>query len=140
MATGTAGNVEERAALIGEHADAVLDARALSEIRERVRELRAEARAATEASQLARAAAAQSEIEAIQEHLSPQLRPGGARKFAGVTERARSSVTKAVRGAIRNITAADPNLGGYLQQVVATGTECCYRPIFGGPEITIRRR
>lgn len=55
---------------------------------------------------------------------------GGRPRAAGSSEaeRARTSVTKAIRGAIARIAAEEPMLGDHLRRSVRTGTSCVYTP------------
>ncbi|MFC7247515.1 hypothetical protein ACFQO7_34065 [Catellatospora aurea] len=53
---------------------------------------------------------------------------GRTRKFADGAERARISVGKAIRRALTQITAADPEIGNHLRSNVRTGMRCCYLP------------
>jgi hypothetical protein len=43
-------------------------------------------------------------------------------------ERARVSVTKAIRATIARLRRADPDLGAHLEARVSTGTRCRYQP------------
>jgi len=58
---------------------------------------------------------------------------GRIRSFADAPERARTSVQKAVKRAIDEITAANPSVGQHLARRIETGTFCCYRPEPTGP-------
>ncbi|HEY7483289.1 MAG TPA: hypothetical protein VH912_02400 [Streptosporangiaceae bacterium] len=53
---------------------------------------------------------------------------GRPRQFADSAERARTSVGKAIKRAVRRITDADPVIGKELSATVQTGRRCCYRP------------
>ena len=76
-----------------------------------------------------RATRARMEIEAIKDELSGAVGLGGRdRPTASAAERARSSVTKALRGAIARIGEQDPELARYLDLTIATGTFCAYTP------------
>ena len=77
-----------------------------------------------------RAARARMELDALVDHLarSSGLR-GASRHFADDTERARVSVHKALKRALRAIAAADPAVGNELAACVFTGFRCVYRPM-----------
>ena len=53
---------------------------------------------------------------------------GRDRRAASSAERARVSVTKAIRATVRRIGEHDPNLGRELEATVRTGTFCVYQP------------
>ena len=53
---------------------------------------------------------------------------GRDRPTASAAERARQSVGRAVRKAVRQIAAALPELGAHLERTVSTGVFCAYRP------------
>jgi len=110
-------------------ADLVLDERAKHAFRGRLEDLRAELEEAETHNDRGRAEAAQGEIDALTEQLARAVGLGGRDRAVGaVAERARSSVTKALRNAIRLIGANDPALSRLLTQTVRTGTYCCYEP------------
>jgi hypothetical protein len=53
---------------------------------------------------------------------------GRSRKSASSTERARQSVTKAIKAAIDRIASHSPALARHLTSAVQTGTFCSYAP------------
>lgn len=53
---------------------------------------------------------------------------GRARLVGGSAERARTSVTRAVRYALRRLAHQHPDLAGHLDRTVRTGSWCCYVP------------
>ena len=109
--------------------DTVLDERAKQAFRRRLDDLRTELEEAEGHNDLGRAEAAKSEIDALTEQLARAVGLGGRDRTVGaVAERARSSVTKALRHAIRLIGANDAALSRLLMQAVRTGTYCCYEP------------
>lgn len=60
----------------------------------------------------------------------------GRDRFTGSTaERARASVTRAVRAAIRAIATMRPGLADVLSRTIRTGTYCTYEPM---AEVPIR--
>ena len=60
---------------------------------------------------------------------------GRDRRAASDAERARQSVTRAIKGAIDRIDAAHPALGDHLRTTVRTGIYSCYAP---DPRVPIR--
>jgi non-specific serine/threonine protein kinase len=109
--------------------DHVLDERAKRDFRHRLEELRAEAEEAERNNDRGRGEAARTEIDALTEQLASAVGLGGRDRTTGaVVERARSSVTKAIRSAIRLIGMNDPALSRLLAQTVHTGTFCSYQP------------
>jgi tetratricopeptide (TPR) repeat protein len=76
-----------------------------------------------------RAEALLAELDAIGSALAAAVGLGGrARRAGGSIERARQSVTKALRAAIRRIADQDSELGTYLEVTVRTGTACRFDP------------
>jgi tetratricopeptide (TPR) repeat protein len=117
-------------------ADNVLDGRAKRDFRRRLEDLRAEAEEAEQLNDRGRAEAARTEIDALTEQLASAVGLGGRDRAVGaIVERARSSVTKAIRSAIRLIGTNDPALSRLLAQTVRTGTFCLYEP---PAEMTVR--
>jgi hypothetical protein len=53
---------------------------------------------------------------------------GQARTTSAPAERARISVTRAIRGAMERIGDASPTLGAHLAATIRTGTFCVYLP------------
>jgi tetratricopeptide (TPR) repeat protein len=106
-----------------------LDAEAQVAYRDRLRELRAELDAAQDAGDGERAARLKAEIDFIVGELSAAFGLGGrARKEGSAAERARQSVTKAIRDALRRIREEDVALGEHLTRSVRTGLYCSYDP------------
>ena len=107
----------------------LLDQRAKRAFRERLDDLRAELDEALSHNDRGRAEAAQGEIDALTEQLARAVGLAGRDRAVGaVAERARSSVTKALRHAIRLIGVDHPVLSHQLMRTVRTGTYCCYDP------------
>jgi len=76
-----------------------------------------------------RAEAILSELDAIAHELAAAVGLGGRSRRAGSTvERARQSVTKALRSAIRRVAEVDAELGTYLEVTIRTGTACRFDP------------
>lgn len=110
-------------------AGALLDDTARAAYKQRLGDLEAEADDARTAGSASRLAAAQEEIDFLVAELSRAFGIGGReRRAASSSERARTSVTKAISTAIRKIEEQDPVIGGHLRTSVRTGTYCGYRP------------
>lgn len=78
---------------------------------------------------LERAAREQDELDAIVSHLSAELGLSGrVRVSTSPSERARQSVTKAVKSALRRIAAEHRRLADHLDRTVRTGRYCSYDP------------
>jgi hypothetical protein len=107
----------------------VLDETARRSYRERLRDLRAGHEEAARDNDLARAARIRDEIEALSATLAGAfgLR-GRGRRAASMVERARQTVTKAIKAAIARVKASDGSLAQRLETTIRTGTYCAYRP------------
>jgi hypothetical protein len=102
----------------------VLDASAMTALRQRICELRQEA---------VLSADEQEELETLTRELALASGLGGrSRSFTDAPERARTAVRKALKRAIEQITAANPVIGQHLVQGIETGTSCRYRVQDGG--------
>jgi hypothetical protein len=78
----------------------------------------------------------QAEIGFVTEELQRGIGPGGRILPSGSpVERARVSVTRAIRGALHAIAQNHPALGHYLAAAVKTGTLCSYSP---DPRVALR--
>lgn len=107
----------------------VVDARSRDEYRRRLAEIRAAQDEAAAHHDVGRTATLAAEAQWLTEALAHAVGLGGRLREAGsVTERARTAVTKAIRGAIRRIGAADAAVGRHLMRSVRTGTCCVYEP------------
>jgi pimeloyl-ACP methyl ester carboxylesterase len=119
----------ERLAMATPDAGAVLDEPAKHAYRGRIAELEAEIEQARRWNDPERATRAEAELDALTRELAGALGLGGRdRRAASDSERARASVTKAVRGALRRLEAEHPELGRHLSVAVRTGTFCSYDP------------
>jgi tetratricopeptide (TPR) repeat protein len=97
----------------------VLDAAAVTAIRERIRTLRQQPLLAPEE---------QDELAALtHEFACASGLAGRSRAFADVPERARTAVRKAVKRAIEQVSAANPVVGQHLAARIETGAVCRYR-------------
>jgi len=107
----------------------VLDARAKTELRERVRDLRETVDEAEADADLGRATRARAELEAIEDELARSLGLGGrSRRSPNASSRARVAVTLAIKRAIKAIEAVDAPMAQHLDRSIVTGTRCSYRP------------
>ena len=106
-----------------------LDPQAKAEYRRRVEELRADIAEADSWNDPERAAQAREELEFLAQELSGAIGLGGRdRKAASASERARLSVTRAIRSAMNRLRDLDPALGAHLDATIRTGTYCVYTP------------
>jgi eukaryotic-like serine/threonine-protein kinase len=112
-----------------DEADPLLDAQAREAYRRRLRELEEDLEEARSWSDPERAARAEAEIDALTTELTRAAGLGGRhRTLAMPAERARVSVTKATRNAIRTVSRHCPALGDHLAASVRTGRYCSYAP------------
>jgi hypothetical protein len=74
-------------------------------------------------------AQAKAERDFLARELSRAVGLGGRdRRVGSAAERARASVTRAVRHAMGRIRTHHPRLGAHLEQAIRTGTYCTYLP------------
>jgi predicted ATPase len=107
----------------------IIDGAARRQYEERVRELQADIEEAEQHNDLVRVGRAQAEMDALVDQLTSALGLAGrSREAGGSVERARSTVTQRVRGAVRKVTEVHPELGRHLDASIRTGTYCTYRP------------
>ena len=117
-----------RAADIGD-AGELLDAQARRSYAERASELEQELADAQGDSDVGRIESIRAEMEQLATELSAAVGLGGrARRAGSSAERARQSVTKAIRGAIKRIAEASAPLGDHLERSVRTGISCVFDP------------
>ena len=113
-------------------AGAMLDDEAKRAYRRRLDELRAEIEEAESWNDPERAERASGELEFLTGELARAVGLGGRdRRAASSAERARVSVTRAIRSAIEAIEEQHPELGGHLSASVRTGAYCRYAPAAG---------
>jgi hypothetical protein len=116
-------------ALDADDAGPQLDEAAKRAYRERLTDLDAEVAEAESWNDPERAARAREEIAALAGELSRAVGLGGRdRRAASTSERARVSVTRAIRAAIERVGAQSPTAGEHLDRTVRTGTYCVYAP------------
>lgn len=107
----------------------VLDGDARRAYRERIQELRDTLEDAVRRRDREREAACRHEMELLVAELSRGEGLGGRQRAAGSTvERARQTVTKALKSTLRRISAESPALGRHLASTIRTGTYCRYDP------------
>jgi pimeloyl-ACP methyl ester carboxylesterase len=107
----------------------VLDVRARASYRRRLEELRASLDEAERYNDAGRAAAARREMEFIEDQLAAAVGLWGRdRRAASVTERARLTVTKRIKGVLERIGRRHPALGEHLTRTIRTGVLCAYLP------------
>lgn len=107
-----------------------LDDAARSAYRERLEELRAEIAQADDWNDPERVARSQAEIDALTSQLAAAIGLGGRDRpsSSSASERARISVTRAIRSAMDRLAADSPDLARHLEATVHTGTYCSYTP------------
>jgi hypothetical protein len=106
----------------------LLDRRALSSLRARSEELRAELDACPP-SAAGRRARLEDEFDEVLAELRRSLGLAGrSRSFADETERARTGVRKAVTRAVAAIERVDPVIANHVRASVRTGRTCRYDP------------
>jgi hypothetical protein len=107
----------------------ILDTRAKAEYRHRLAELEEEAEEARALGDTERAARADEERDFLVRELASALGLGGRdRRAASPSERARVSVTRAIKAALARIREHSAALGEHLDRTVHTGTFCSYTP------------
>ncbi len=107
----------------------LLDTRAKEAYRRRLTEIEDDIAEATSRADLGRIAQAEAEREFLVRELSRAVGLGGRDRRAGTpSERARVSVTRAVRQALARIREHHAPLADHLERVVRTGTHCAYLP------------
>jgi hypothetical protein len=113
----------------GGHAGFHLDDQAREAYRRRLVDIDDDIEDATLANDLPRLELAHHDREYLIRELSRAVGLGGRGRHAGDTaERARTSVTRAIRYASARITEHHPTLGQHLHHAISTGTYCSYEP------------
>jgi hypothetical protein len=117
-----------------ESGEPVVDRQAQASYKRKLVELAAELEEAEALGDAERAAQVQAERDTLVRHLAQAVGLGGrSRRFETSAERARVSVTKAVRKAMDRIEESHPKLGRHLEGAVRTGKYCSYDPGRGSP-------
>ena len=107
----------------------VLDDRARREYQRRIADLRAEIDDAEAANDAGSAERARSELDKLTRALAAAFGLGGRSRAPGSNaERARQSVSKAIKQAVDKLASLDCALGDHLRVTVRTGTFCSYVP------------
>jgi len=107
----------------------MLDARAKDAYRRRLAEIEEDIEEARAIGDTGRGVQAASERDFLARELSRAVGLGGRdRKAGSASERARASVTRAVRQALVRIRLHHPSLGKHLDHAIRTGTYCAYLP------------
>jgi tetratricopeptide (TPR) repeat protein len=107
----------------------ILDAAAKAAYAERLRNIRAELAEAVQWNDAERVAGLQEEERFLAHELAAAMGLGGRDRVVGsAAERARVSVTRAIRSALDRIAAQSPRLGDHLRATIRTGTYCSYVP------------
>lgn len=107
----------------------MLDARAKDAYRRRLTEIEEDLEEAQALEDASRVAQATAERDFLSRELSRAIGLGGRDRRAGsVAERARASVTRAIRHAMGRIRAHHPLLAAHLERTIRTGTYCRYLP------------
>ncbi|HWC37441.1 MAG TPA: tetratricopeptide repeat protein, partial [Acidimicrobiales bacterium] len=113
----------------------VLDSTALRTVRLRQQELQEELSVAARLGRPERSDRCRRQLEDLEAYLRTATGPRGRRRrFDDATERARTSVQKAVSRAIDNICREAPRLGDELRMSIRTGYRCSYEPRRGAPQ------
>ena len=125
---GTVQELDVRSAA-DDHAGELLDDQAKRAYRQRIDELREDLDEARAFNDPERAARAENELELLTAELARAVGFGGRdRKAASAVERARVSVTRAIRSAIDHVEQHHGDLAHHLDTTVKTGTYCRYAP------------
>ena len=107
----------------------ILDERAKTAYRERLRELEEELAEATSWADPVRAARARQEMQFLADQLAAAVGLGGRDRTTGsATERARVNITRAIKAVLARIRAHSPALADHLDATIHTGTFCAYTP------------
>jgi len=107
----------------------VLDERAKTDYRARLRELEDDLAEATSWSDSGRQTKIREEMDFLTAELAGALGLGGRdRRAASQAERARINVTRAMRSTVLRIRAHNPALADHLDATLHTGAFCAYRP------------
>jgi hypothetical protein len=116
--------------------DVFLDAQAKEAYRRRLAEIEEDVEDARALGDDERAAQAEAERDFLIRELARAVGLGGRdRRTGSASERARASVTRAVRQAMARISEHHPGLGAHLGRAIRTGTYCVYRPDPRVPEV-----
>ena len=126
-----AGRSAERGLAFSAGLDAgvLLDAQAKEAYRRRLAEIDEDIEEARAVGDEERAAQAEAERDFLLRELARAVGLGGRdRRVGSASERARASVTRAIRQAMARIHEHHPTLGEHLDRAIRTGTFCAYLP------------
>ena len=124
-------NLETAGIQIGGLGDAgeVLDDQAKRAYRRRLSELREELEEAKALGNATKADQLEGEIDELTRELSRAVGLGGRnRRAAHVSERARQTLTKTIKAAMKRIAQSDAPMGDFFSRCIKTGTFCSYQP------------
>ena len=112
----------------------VLDEQTRRAVRRRLEELQADIDHADADADIERASRLRVELDQLVDELTRTTRLGGrSRSFSSSSERARTSVQKAIRRALDRIGEQAPDLARGLTASIRTGTRCRFEPVDGVP-------
>jgi len=121
---------DESAVVDAGDAGEILDAKAREAYQRRIGDLRSEIEEAERFADVFRADRARRELDMLVQQLSSAVGLGGrARRVGSAAERARITVQRRVREAIKKVAEHEPELGRHLDWAIRTGTFCAYEPI-----------
>jgi hypothetical protein len=107
----------------------ILDGQAKAAYRRRLAEIEEDIEEARATGDVERRAQAEAEQDLLVHELARAVGLGGRDRRAGsASERARASVTRALREAVAGIHEHDPQLSTHLNRAIRTGTYCAYLP------------
>ena len=107
----------------------ILDPQARAAYKQRLSELREELAEAQKFHDLGRSEQLAAEIDFLTHELASAVGLGGrARRVGSPAERARVSITRGIKLALRKITEHHPALGQHLATTIKTGVYCSYTP------------
>jgi hypothetical protein len=128
LASEGEGDAASSAVDLGD-AGEVIDVRAREAYKARITDLREDLAEAESQHDEARAARIRAELEALVQQIAAAVGLGGRERRSGsAAERARVTVQRRVREAIKKIADQDADLGRHLDKAVRTGTFCVYEP------------
>ena len=111
------------------HVGPVLDAQARAAYRRRLAEIDEDIEEAARLGDQERMALAGADRNYLVRELAGAFGLGGRHRLSGsMSERARASVTRALRYAVARIAEHHPAMAAHIRHTVRTGTYCCYAP------------
>ena len=130
LPTGSASSEHDETPSVGAEASLpVLDAQAREAYRRRLREVEEDIEDAHRCNDLGRAELAERDRDYLIAELTHAVGLGGRhRSVGGSGERARTSVTRALRYALGKLADHHPAVANHLEASIQTGTYCAYKP------------